>query len=311
LRVALPLDPVEQFRERLAHEVTTFDRRDSAALRADPGPEASAFQRLSENPVITTMFVASPPWNDLRLRQAIAAALDPRELIVRLAGGNGQTSWPVLTVPEPAYALSEAQLTARLGTVDEARTRAAGLWDAAAGASLGTVTIDIPNVFDPRFSASSVVVDLLSAALGTQFRAAVLPYTEISATAAAQGYGNGQAALWFGWSPPIVDPDPARNLFETYSSRGPNFATTGFASAEVDAALDRLLAEDDADARLALLPAAHEAIAAEAGGGVISWFNQVLHVFRWPFLERAAPSAWFDQYLDAETSLDTADPRYQ
>jgi hypothetical protein len=193
----------------------------------------------------------------------------------------------------------------------EARGRARALWEAAGGPSLGAVTVDFPNVFDPRYAASSTVIALLREALGDQFKPAVEPYTTIAERIRDHWYGDGRAAFWFGWAPPVMDAQPARHLFETYSSRGPNFAATGFRSGQIDALLDVTVAEPSADARRGLEREAVAAIAAEVGGGIVPWMAQMLHVFRWRFLNRPGPQPWWMQHLDSELTIDTADPAYE
>ena len=68
------------------------------------------------------------------------------------------------------------------------------LWVAAGGPGLGPVTIDFPSIFDPLYSASSVVVGLLNEAIGPQFRAAVETYTTISRRVLDGYYGSTE--LW-------------------------------------------------------------------------------------------------------------------
>lgn len=308
LVISQPVDSVESFRRRAAHEVTVSDVRVRDALLADPGGEAQHFGRFDESAMVSTMFVGAPPWNDLRLREALSLALYSRELIWRLVYGSGGAAGPVLGAHLWPRGWSSGREPLPLA---EARTRARALWEAADGPGLGAIRVDFPNVFDPRYAASSTVIALLREALGDQFQAAVEPYTTIAERIRDHRYGDGRAAFWFGWGPPVLDAQPARHLYETYSSRGPNVAVTGFRSEHVDAALDRLIGEPTTDARRELEREAVAAIAAELGGGIMPWMAQMLHVFRWRFLERAAPRPWWMQHLDSELTVDTSDGLYR
>jgi ABC-type transport system substrate-binding protein len=308
LEIWQPLDPVETLRAGEVHEVTVFDRRDARALAEEAGGEAARFERLAENPIVTTFFAGELPWSDLRLRKALWLALPASEVANRLSGGGEVPVPGVLATSAETLGLTDADVKG-LQPDPGSAAAARALWEQGGGASLGTVTIDFPNVFEPRYSASGVVTSMLNATLGDQFRAAVEPYTTIARKTAEHAYGAGRAAFWFGWGPALTDPEPARRLFETYSSRGPSFAATGFASGEVDAALESLV-DPASDGREELLRAATLAVAAELGGGILPWFTEVLSVFRRPFLDRAAPSPWWEQHLDRLLSVDTSHPDY-
>jgi peptide/nickel transport system substrate-binding protein len=310
LHIASPVESVDVFRDRVAHEVTISDGRESEALASDPGPAAERWTRVSETAVISTMAVGAPPWNDVRLRQALALALDPRVLVQRLLGGRGAGCWPKVLGAGQLAAIGEREMPEP--GPGETAAEAPALWSVAGGPDLGTVTIDFPNVFDPRFSASSTVTGLLNEALGVaQFQPAVETYTTIAEKLAAGLYGNGNAAFWFGWGPPMLDPVPSRVLFETYSSRGPNLAVTGFSSGVVDGLLDGLMTGLDGRERASKLGAAVAAIGAEAGGGVMPWVVQTLDVYRWRFLRRTRPTMWWDQHRDDEATVDTEDGLYR
>jgi ABC-type transport system substrate-binding protein len=310
LHLASPSNTVMSFTERRAHQVTAFDRRDAATLAADPGGESLRFVRPSETPILSTMFVGAPPWDDIRLREAIVTALHPQELTRRLVAGRARPIPIVLGAGQLPLAVLERELPMPV-TLADARVKARALWDDAGGPALGTVNIDFPNVFDPRFSASSTVIDMLSTALGDQFRAAVEPYTTIAEKSAARAYGNGSAAFWFGWGPPLVDPVPERHLYETYSSHAANFAATGFVSPELDAILDRMAAELDPEQRADLVREAVGLIAVRLGGGILPWFTQLLDVFRWSFFDRIEPTMWWDQHLDLISTIDTSNALYR
>jgi len=117
-----------------------------------------------------------------------------------------------------------------------------------------------------------------------QFHAAVQTYTTISAKVQAGKYGNGNAAFWFGWGPPISEPDPSRRLIETFHSTSASARAAGFASVALDAQLDRLRGELSAEARRVATRQVARALADDGGGGVIPWLLQRSEVFTWPYL---------------------------
>ncbi|HEX6030827.1 MAG TPA: ABC transporter substrate-binding protein, partial [Tepidiformaceae bacterium] len=219
IELSEPWDVATRFRDRQLDEAILRDRRDAPGLVEELGPSLEQLWRYEESPVISTLFVGAPPWDNPALQKALSAALSRGELARRLFGGRADPSGPVFPAHE-GFALAEQALATYPGyrsrEVDVAEARR--LWEAGGGPGLGEITIDFPAIFDPPYGASAVVTAMLNEALGNQFRAAVDSYTAISQRAAVHSYGNGRAALWFGWGPPLSEPDPSRWLMETFSS---------------------------------------------------------------------------------------------
>ncbi|MBK9546287.1 MAG: hypothetical protein IPO51_10680 [Dehalococcoidia bacterium] len=139
------------------------------------------------------------------------------------------------------------------------------------------MTIDFPSIFDPLYSASSVVVGLLNEAIGPQFRAAVETYTTISRRVLDGYYGSGRAAFWFGWGPPLPGPDRERYFQETYGAGSPGQRASGGPGGARDA-LGSL---------------------ANAGySGIVPWVQQYAEVFRRPGHVAAQPTPFWPQHLD-------------
>jgi ABC-type transport system substrate-binding protein len=305
IRVSEPFDEAARFLSRENDEALTRDRRDAATIRA-AATELQEMRRFEDSPVITTLFVGAPPWNNFDLLKALSGALNRRELASRLFGDRAEPSSPVGPV-WPAFAPSEADLASFAGfrtSFDEDAHDARAHWSAAGGAALGTVTVDFPAIFDPLYGASAVVVGMLNEVLGPQFKPAVESYITISAKALGHSYGNGEPAFWLGWGPSFSGPDPSRSLDETYRSTGPGFATTGFRSASVDRALDGVMTEFDLRTRKGATRQLALALLEAAGGGVVDWLVQRSEVFRWPYFKRSNPSPFWDQHLDAWAYLD-------
>lgn len=301
-----PVDAMLALRidEHLAH-----DRRDAAALRADG--RMRELTRFEDSPIISTFFAGAPPWNNPALVHAISGALNRYWLSEALFGGRAEACGPI-SPASGRFAPLPREMERFPGFGVDANTEAAAAraaWDAAGGSALGTVVIDFPSIFDPLYSASSVVVGRLNDVLGPQFRAAVETYTTISRKTADRRYGNGRAAFWFGWGPPLVEPDPSRLLIETYSSTGPNANTLGLKPGPIDAKL-AAIARSPQDERATTAAAASLSILAEGGMGIVTWLLQRSELFRWPYLSGPTPSPFWRQHLDSARTLDTTDPAY-
>ncbi|MEP7215426.1 MAG: hypothetical protein ABI782_04185, partial [Anaerolineaceae bacterium] len=126
---------------------------------------------------------------------------------------------------------------------------------------------------------------------------------------AERRYGNGRAAFWFGWGPPLVEPDPSRLLIETYSSSGPNAVALGLKPGPIDAKLSALARAPQAE-RATTAAQASLAILAEGGTGILTWLLQRSELFRWPYVSGPAPSPFWRQHLDYARIFDTKDPAY-
>lgn len=300
LAVIPPFDPVRAYMDGGATQVITRDRRDAGTLTAAGSAATLCFE---EQPVVLGCFAGAPPWEDERLRRALSGALNRQTLAQLLFGGRAAPAGPLAPV-FGQFAANPEHLASSSGfrsDVDEDRRDARALWSAAGGPALGTITIDFPSVFDPLYSASSVVVQMLNEALGTaQFRAAVETYTTISKKAAAHAYGAGSPSLWLGWGPAFVEPDPSRWLIETYSARrGNGFATTGFREARLDDDLDALAAEFRLDERRKLVAGISDRLLNAAGGGILNLLVQRSEVFSQPGWSIPPPTPWATQHLGA------------
>ncbi len=242
------------------------DRRDVAEFDANTWSESRAFEDV---PIVSTFNVGAAPWNDARLVRALSFALNRRWMVEALFGADAVGSSGVPAV-HGAFAPGDAELR-KLGGFDVVETDAAEArraWDAAG--VTGPVVIDFPSVFDPRYSASSIITGRLREVLGGDFRAAIDSYPNIAKKAADGYYGNGRLATWFGWGVPFAEPDPGPWLRETYHSSSATARANGFASGDVDRTLDRVQTVRR-DERPALYSEVARMLAAETSGGVLHW----------------------------------------
>lgn len=303
LRIREPARDLDPFRRGEAGEFLAFDRRDAASLRESPGAAVLELPRLEDSPVITSCFAGAPPWNNPALLRAITAALNRGELAQRLFGGRA-VAFGLVTPATPTFALSEAELTSfdgYRGDSAEDALQAKTLWTAGGGPALGPITVDFPSIFDPLYSASSVVTGMLNETLGAQFRAAVETYTTIAAKVQSRRYGNGRAALWFGWGPPLAGPDPSPWLIETFDPRSVDGRALGVPSGEFESRLDALSVEFDIAPRRRIAREVSRRVLSGEGGGLLTWLVQRNELFRWPRLHRAAPSPFWPQHFDFAT----------
>ncbi len=303
LLVSEPRDGVAgRFIDGSLDEVVVRDRRDSAAVAGSKPPVSPLYglrdiqravalghsfvsQRDEREIVMSSFQVGSPPWNNVMLVNLISAALNRSILARRLFGGRARSARPVPAL-DGVGQLSGERLKFLGGYAflegDPLEGQAASRqrWEAAGGPGLGTITIDFPSIFDPLYSASSIVVDMLNESLGPQFQPAVETYATISKRVLDGYYGSGRAAFWFGWGPPLPGPDGARYIRDNYAPGSPGQLATGGAG---------MTGRDQNDV-IQLI---------EGGfGGIVPWVQQQAEVFRSPLQIAPDQSPFWSQHLD-------------
>jgi ABC-type transport system substrate-binding protein len=310
IEVHQPGAELQQLNAGQVDEAILRDRRDSGGLAPDRSGSLLLRHWYEDAPVVSTLALHAPPWNDARLRRALSAALNRVELARRLFGGRAEASAPIAPVHLEA-ARAGRDLSAldgyRASAADDAREGRA-LWEAAGGPALGPLTIDFPAIFDPRYSASSIVTGMMNEALEATVRPAVEAYTTIARKAADGRYGNGNLATWFGWGPPFVEPDPSRWFRETYGGAG---AQDRGADGTSRRQLERLSTETSDARRFDLLRTIERSVLSSADGGIIHWLVQRQEIARYGYLDRPAEAhAWWPQHLDRQVSLDSSHPAF-
>ena len=303
LVVADPHDPAGRFVSTAVQEAIVRDRRDAAAIAAHfpvvdaPGTldslelqravtrgEVFVSRRFEREIVMSSFFVGAPPWNNPELLVLISAALNRHELARRLFGGRATPSGPLPPALGGSISAERLKFIPGYAFLDDYRPDPAlkQRWQAAGGPGLGPVTVDFPSVFDPRYSASSIVIDMLNEALGPQFRPAVETYTTISRRVVEGYYGNGRAAFWFGWGAPLPSPLPADYFAETYAPGSPGQRVTG-GSGVGGSGQDDLVK-----------------LAERGFSGIVPWVQQYAEVYRAASAYGPAPSPFWGQHADIE-----------
>lgn len=280
LHVVEPADAAKRFGDGSLDEAMVFDRRDAAKLRAAASGGAVAPFRVQRELVMSSFFIGAPPWNNPDLVTALSVALNRHPILTDLLGGRAIAPGPIPGMLANA-SVSEKELLGLpgYGPWDDAAAKdALARWQAAGGPGLGTVTVDFPSVFDPLYSASSIVIGQLNSVLGVQFRPAVETYTSISKRVVEGYYGNGRAAFWLGWGAPIASPDARRFGAETYAPGSAGQRAVGGSGVPE--------------------PTNSAAIAKAGFAGFLHWAHPYNEVFRKRGITAPDPSPFWNQHLD-------------
>lgn len=280
LHVVEPADAAQRFADGSLDEAMVFDRRDAQKLRVTSSGSAVAPFRVQRELIMSSFFIGAPPWNHPELVTALSVALNRHPILTDLLGGRAIPAGPIPGMLVNA-SVSEKELVGLpgYGPWDETAAKdAVARWQAAGGPGLGTVTIDFPSIFDPLYSASSMVVEKLNSVLGAQFRPAVETYTTISKRVVEGYYGKGRPAFWFGWGAPISSPDARRFASATYAPGSPGQRSVGGAGFG-----------DPMDGA---------AIGKAGFGGFLHWAQPYNEVFRKRSISAPDPSPFWNQHLD-------------
>lgn len=300
LRVMEPVTVAGRFADGPLDEAIVHDWREATQLRSrfsvtEESPsnpaerdtvdgQATVARRQERQIVMSTFAVDTPPWNNPGLISAISGALNREVLSRRLFRARALPSQPApMASGQGVISASRLSTIAGYGTATEwesARGAYRQQWSAAGGPGLGTIVVDFPSIFDPLYSASSIVIDMLNDVLGPQFRPAAETYTTISERVISGHYGRGRAAFWFGWGPAIATPLATRYLHETYDPDSATQRTTGGAGTA--------WTSDDAIER----------ITQEGYFGVVPWLRQFGEVYRKPGRLAPPPAGYWGQHLD-------------
>ncbi|MCZ2111589.1 MAG: ABC transporter substrate-binding protein [Dehalococcoidia bacterium] len=271
---------------------------------------------FSANPIIAgSYYIGSAPWNNENLLGAIFRGYDRRQLIQQFHGGRGAVSGSV-PPQHGSFALSEKELINYPGYLENRDTEnneARKMWAAGGGPALGEVTLDIPDIFEGSYQAASILVAMLNKNLGvTQFKAKVEPYATITSKIVQQKYGNGNAAIWYGWDTDILDPEPASFLIANYKSDSPQAKQTfGLKIDALDAVLTKLGAELDQAKRRELTHDAEKLLLKAYGAGRAYSHVAITNTLAWNYYHPREAAPFNTAHLIVNAWIDPSDPTYQ
>jgi peptide/nickel transport system substrate-binding protein len=264
------------------------------------------------NPIVGTYATTVPPWNDVRLMQAINLVYDRQQLIQQLHSGLGRPSANVLWVLG-AWALPQEELTSLPGyrtEKEEDFATARALWEAAGGPD--SLTLVLPDIFAASFPAAAEAVPAqLSEGLGIPITSEVRTYVQIS-----QGLADKSLSFWFGWGNTFDTPDPRAALFRYFHSTGSEnqWGTNQPGGCVVDGLDDDLAnakTELDIDAAKEIILDVQRKLIEVGGGGIQIYYNYIAQVLTWPYLKGLRPAAVYFWQDRKNFWLDPDDPSFE
>lgn len=305
----------------IAAQQAAFEQKqiDAFGLNAPPQVIADVVSRHKDdvhviknflgNPITGTYYGGAPPWQDQNLIGGIYQALDRRALLQQIYAGNGAIAayplpaWTPFALPEKELITFPGYLEDRAKDEADARKR----WEAGGGPALGTVTVDIPDIFEGSYAGiGSVITNHLKSVLGNEFTPVLQPYSTITAKLVGQQYGNGSANVWWGWGNPHSDPDSSISIADAFHSKSSQFQQWAVKMEGMDALIDKLSAEFDIEERVKLNHEAARILLRHAGGGITPLVQGIIESIYWDYFQHGeitfhstvhnwARDLWFDQ----------------
>jgi ABC-type transport system substrate-binding protein len=307
LQAAFEQKQVDTFAPATVAQLKDLQDRLKGKITNSPG--------FSANPILGFQgFGGAPPWNNPNLMGALMKAYDRRQLIQQFHGGRGAMSG-MIPPTQGAFGIDEKELITFEGyREDRAKevTEAKQMWAAGGGPALGPVTIDVPDIFEGVYQASSILVAMMNQNLGTtQFKAKVENYATISAKVASAKYGAGNANFFYGWTTELQDPEPTSFLVSNWKSDQPNWQAYQFKVDGLDALLGKLAVELNIEERKKNTKDAERLILKAWGAGSIYSHVQIVDTLYWNYFKASESAPFSTAHLIVNAWIDKTDPTYQ
>lgn len=318
---------VQTFEDPTAYRIAFEQKQVDAFTDPDPGTTTAIHEANKNDTSIRFSGVANtvamylphvqPPWDDLRLVQALHLAADRRQLIQQLHNGLGKVSGPVSWL-QSAWAIPQKDLETTPGyslDKDADLTEAKKLWDAASGDQAGDITFVIPDTWAGRAAWSStpeIIAQMFNNAFGTsQFKGKTASYSEIIPAWFSKDFDP-----FFGWIQNVEIPDARADMVAVYSSTSPQNIWGVNEPDLVDAKLNRALTLLDLEEANTLVREVQDLAIENGQWGRLIMYNYIAPTLRWNYLHPTAPSADEDWNFLAgslfalEEWIDDADPTF-
>ena len=272
-------------------------------------------RRFSTNPMAGTYYGGAPPWSDQRLIGAIFKVIDRHQMVQLLFQGAGAVSGNV-PPSQQAFGITERELLTFEGyrlEKDQDIAEAKQMWEAANGASLGEVVIDIPDIWEGSFPGiGATIAGWLQSALGNSFRPEIQPYSTITNKIIKQEYGNGRANIWYGWISDVTKLEPTLDLFSIYNSSQPQFFQFGVKIDEVDKLTEQAVQELDIEKRKELCKEIERLLLKNWGAGIPYNVIQVINTLRWNYYKSGEDAPFVNSHnFYRDSWFDRNDPTWQ
>ncbi len=269
---------------------------------------------FSANPIAGTYYGGAAPWNNPNLIGAIYRAYDRRQLIQQFHGGRGAISGSIPPT-QSAFRIEEKELITYPGFLEDRAKEVAEakqMWAAGGGPALGDITLDVADLFEGVYQASSILTAMLNTNLGTnQFKAKVEPYSTITSKIVQQKYGNGNNNIWYGWITELTDPEPTSFLVGNFTSTSPLNAQYKVAVPGLDDILGKLAVELKLDSRKTMTKDVERLLIKAYGAGIPYSHVQIVDTLYWNYLHPAEAAPFSTAHLIVNTWIDPSDPTYQ
>ena len=259
----------------------------------------------------------TPPWNNDKLLLAISRVLDRRGFVSQLLQGLGGM---VANVPpsQAAFGIKETELITLPGyLVDHDKDIAEGkkLWEANGGPALGTINVDVPDVFELALPGYTALWVKQFSQLGNKVEPSLVPFSTIISKINALQYGNagkpgGGTNIYVGVTSDVQGPEPTLGAYQNYNSTQPRAKIYGPHNAEVDRITLTAYNEPNVEKRKLLMMDFERAVVNRGGMGLMFTFANFANTLIWNYLKVPEFATFLTAHQANRTWINSKDPTF-
>jgi peptide/nickel transport system substrate-binding protein len=273
---------------------------------------------FSANPGLLLYQGQGKPWNDLRLAQAIYRAIDRRKMVQQFFQGLGGL-WGAISPSQAAFSIKESELITLPGFLEDRAkdlAEAKKLWEAASGAAIGEITLDIPDVLELAIPGFGALWKAQVEQLGNPIKLNQVPFSTIISRINTFQYGNsdkpgGGANMYVGVTSDTPGPEPTLSAYQNYNSTQPRAQVYGYKVDEVDRITAQAFSELDVEKRKELMKQFQKLQIANAGMGLASTYINFNNTLRWNYYKTVETPTFVASHQVAKQHwIDTKDPSF-
>jgi len=258
-----------------------------------------------------------PPWNNDMLSLAMSRVLDRRAFVSQLLQGLGGM---VANVPpsQAPFGIKETELITLPGyLLDRDKDIAEGkkLWEANGGPALGTINVDLPDIFEVALPGYTALWVKQLSQLGNKVEPNVVPFSTIISKINALQYGNsakpgGGTNIYVGVTTDAAGPEPTLEAWGNYNSSQPRAKIYRPPNAEIDRITQAAFNEPSVEKRKALMMDWERAVVNLGGRGRMHTFAGFNNTLIWNYLKVPEFATFITSHQASRTWINTKDPTF-
>ena len=259
-----------------------------------------------------------PPWNNDQLLLAMGRVIDRRAFIAQLFQGLGGIWGGGVNPAQAPFSIKETELVTLPGYLTNHDTDVAEgkkLWDANGGPAIGTIKVDLPDIFELAYPGYTDLWVKQLSQLGNKFEPNVVPFSTIISKINALQYGNsakpgGGAAIYVGVTSDVGGPEPTLDNYQNYNTTQPRAKIYGPGNAETDRITAAAFTELDVNKRKSLIMDFQRNVIKHGGQGLINTYITFGNTLIWNYYKVPEFATFLTVHQSNRMWIDSKDPSF-